>query len=304
MTAPIEKPRGVLRQRLGAGAFLHDHRAPSPALAGVVEHYWQVSWDLRGLPPQTQETLPHPNVHLVVESGQARIYGVHTGRFTRVLAGQERVFGIKFKAGAFQPFLRAPVSSLLNRSLAVTDVFGAEAGRFADDVLACADIDAMAAVAEPLLLRHRPAPDPEIERVGALVADLAADRSLATVERVAAGNGLTVRALQRLFRHYIGVGPKWVIGRYRLHEAIAQLQAGKPVVWTELALELGYFDQAHFIRDFRALVGRSPADYLRVENHAAAPVQPGTGLSQTDPSQSDPSESTGTSRPRPRSAAR
>ncbi|WP_082582879.1 helix-turn-helix transcriptional regulator [Frateuria sp. Soil773] len=286
MTAPTGKPRGVLRQRLGAGAFQHDRRAPSPALAGLVEHYWQVGWDLRGLPPQTQETLPHPNVHLVVESGRADVYGVHTGRFTRVLAGQDRVFGIKFRAGAFQPFLRAPVSTLLNRSMRMTEAFGAGEERFARDILACPDIDAMAAVAERMLLRHRPAPDPEVERIGALVADLVADRSLTTVERVASRHGLGVRALQRLFRHYVGVGPKWVIGRYRLHEAVAQLQAGKPIAWTGLALELGYFDQAHFIRDFRALVGRSPADYMRAENTAAM------------------QELARASRPKPRSAAR
>lgn len=54
-----------------------------------------------------------------------------------------------------------------------------------------------------------------------------------------------------------------MIQRYRLHEAIAQLQAHAPRDWSRLALELGYFDQAHFARDFRALVGQSPSEYVR-----------------------------------------
>jgi AraC-like DNA-binding protein len=69
--------------------------------------------------------------------------------------------------------------------------------------------------------------------------------------------------LQRWFNEYVGVGPKWVINRYRLHEAIERLAGDLPVDWTQLALELGYFDQAHFIRDFKALVGVPPAAYVR-----------------------------------------
>ena len=69
------------------------------------------------------------------------------------------------------------------------------------------------------------------------------------------------RALQRLFGDYVGVSPKWVIKRYRLHEAVEQLAGGRPPEWSALAQNLGYFDQAHFIRDFKRLVGRTPADY-------------------------------------------
>ena len=59
------------------------------------------------------------------------------------------------------------------------------------------------------------------------------------------------------------MGPKWVIKRYRIHEAVARVQAGKPVAWAALAQDLGYFDQAHFISDFRKLVGKTPGDYAQ-----------------------------------------
>ena len=72
--------------------------------------------------------------------------------------------------------------------------------------------------------------------------------------------------MQRLFQQYVGIGPKWVISRYRLHEAVEQLAADRSVDWTRLALDLGYFDQAHFIRDFKRLVGRTPADFVREES--------------------------------------
>jgi AraC-like DNA-binding protein len=73
--------------------------------------------------------------------------------------------------------------------------------------------------------------------------------------------GLGPRSLQRLFREHVGVSPKWVIKRFRLHEALEQVSAGADVDWTQLALDLGYFDQAHFIRDFKAIVGEPPTGY-------------------------------------------
>lgn len=268
--ADIGKPRGVLHQRLAEGDFKHARRAPSLTLAGLIEHYWFVSWDLRGLPSQQQETLPHPNVQFVVESGLTGIYGVHTGRFVRRLEGQGQVFGIKFKAGGFFPFYGAPVSELLDRRLDPSRIFGNDAARFESDIFASTDIDAMATLAERLLITHLPVADENVTRVSELVASIAADRSLTSVETLAQRSGCTKRALQRLFNQYVGVGPKWVINRYRLHEAIAQLQAGTPAAWTELALALGYFDQAHFIRDFRKLVGRSPTEYARAESRSSS----------------------------------
>lgn len=261
------QPRGVLRPALAQGGFEHLRCLPSAALAGLVEHYWYVAWDLRGLPPQRQETLPHPNVQLVVERGGARVYGVHTERFIRQLEGRDRVFGVKFKAGGFHPFFGAPVSGIADRSLAAQDVFGAAATAFAEEIVGGAEMEQRVAGAERFLLARLLAraapPDANVQRAGALVAAIAGDLGLTSVQRLTAASGLDKRSLQRLFQKYVGIGPKWVIQRYRLHEAVAQVQAGAPVNWTELALALGYFDQTHFIRDFRKLVGQSPAEYAR-----------------------------------------
>jgi len=223
-----------------------------------------VRWDLAGHPAQMQETLPHPNVHLVVEQGQSRIYGVHSGRFVRALEGCGTVFGVKFRVGGFHPFLRRPVATLADASLAIAQVLPGAAA-LEQEVLLSDTMEAMAAVADRHLLAHLPSPDPQVERVGALVARVAADPALCSVQTLAAEAGVTVRTLQRLFGQYVGVAPKWVINRYRLHEAIERLQSGRTVAWAELALALGYFDQAHFIRDFTRLVGFSPGEYARRE---------------------------------------
>lgn len=268
------KPRGVLRPQLAHGAFQHERRLPAAALAQLVEHYWYVHWNLHGLSPQQQATLPHPNVHLVVEQGKAQIYGVHSARFERRLAGRDFAFGIKFKAGGFFPFLQAPVATLVNRCLPAPAVFGAAGLALAPHIAAAADMDAMAAVADGFLLAQLPAPDPAVMRASTLVAAIADDPGMTSMQHLLGLAAMDRRALQRLFQKYVGIGPKWVIQRYRLHEAIAQIQDGADVSWAALALQLGYYDQAHFGRDFRALVGQSPADYAR--SLACAPAPPAT----------------------------
>lgn len=258
---PQSEVRGVLRPAFKQGEFQHQRQLPTPTLAGLVEHYWYVSWDLRGLPAQQQATLPHPNVHMVVEHGQARIYGVHSGRFMRQLEGQDQVFGIKFKAGGFYSFYRQPVAKLGNQSMDVTACFGDASEHLAQQILTATNVETMCAVADAFLLHYLPPVDTNVARVSGLLTKIEQERDIIAVEDVLAISGLDKRGLQRLFQKYVGIGPKWVIQRYRLHEAIAQVQAGKELSWTALALELGYFDQAHFVRDFRQLVGMAPGEY-------------------------------------------
>jgi AraC-like DNA-binding protein len=200
---------------------------------------------------------------LVIERGQTRIHGIQTGRFTRTLEGQGGVFGVKFRPGGFRPFLQRSVSTLRNGSLSLCDVFDAAAASLEDEVLAQQDDKPMIAVAERFLVERLPPADANVGRVAEIVDGIAADRSITAVEHLLDRWRLSKRPLQQLFNEYVGVGPKWVINRYRLHEVIERMAAQGPVSWTELALELGYFDQAHFIRDFKALVGCSPAAYMR-----------------------------------------
>jgi AraC-like DNA-binding protein len=90
-----------------------------------------------------------------------------------------------------------------------------------------------------------------------------AERSILSVSEAAAKAGVDVRTLQRLFRREVGIGPKEVIRRFRLQESAERLASHPELQCGELALDLGYYDQAHFIRDFKAVVGVSPDAYRR-----------------------------------------
>ncbi len=253
---------GVLRHSPPPGTYRHTRYAPPGALAGWVQYFWIESWDLQGCAPQRREVLPHPSVHLVFARGRSRVYGVQLGRFVRELKDSDCVFGVKFRPGAFYPFLRKPVYSIANSSFPAQQLFG-DVPAAEEEVLSCSDDAGMVEAASGFLSARLPPHDPTVEDACGAVAAIADDRRVMRVEDLVARCGIQDRTLQRMFRRYIGASARWVIKRYRLYEALDRLNDGNRSEWAALAQALGYFDQAHFINDFKKLVGRSPAAYLK-----------------------------------------
>ena len=254
-------PRGILHARVGASAPGYGRFWPGESLAPFVEHFWTVAWEVAE--PEIAEVLPHPSVHLVLEAGGSRVAGVPKGRFTTRLEGSGRVLGTKFRPGGFRPFLKAPVSSLSGRTIPLEEIFGPAAEGLEERALAFADPVQAFEVVQTFLEGLRPLPDPQTDLAARIAERVATDREITKVEHISSAFGLGTRSLQRLFSDYVGVSPKWIIQRYRLHEAAERIATGAPIDWPDLALDLGYADQAHFIRDFRRLVGTSPAEYAK-----------------------------------------
>lgn len=178
--------------------------------------------------------------------------------------------GTKFRPGGFRPFLGRPVSALTNRTVPLDEIFGPAGLDLETQALACADPLAGFELVQEFLRGLDPVPDPTVELVGRIAERAATDRDITRVDHLVKEFGLGTRKLQRLFDEYVGVSPKWIIQRYRLHEAAERIAAGTATDGATLAQDLGYADQAHFIRDFKKLVGSSPAEYARAFRASAA----------------------------------
>lgn len=255
--------RGVLHPAEQARHVELTRLPPSTPLAAHVEHYWHVRWRVEGV--YETRVLSHPNVHLAMEPDGPFVYGVVArSLFVRRLEGRGHVLGVKFRPGAFRALIDGPVSGLADRRLPAAGLFGPEAEALGRAVQAAGDTAEMAALTEGFLLARLPAsPDPDALRAAELVARFTAEPSLFRVDEAAAAAGLSVRGLQRLFAEYVGVAPKWVLRRARLHEVAARAAEGDEIDWAALATELGYSDQSHLIRDFTGTVGEPPARYAR-----------------------------------------
>lgn len=253
MTGPRRDTRGIVDARELFARVRFRRRLPAEPLRPFLEHYWLIDGVLDS--PYTSYVVPHPSVNIVFEHGyeQPEIAGVGLGLFSRVLHGQVRVAGIQFRPGGFRPFRAEPVSVWTGRHVRL-DVP-------ASPVLSVEDEDARVAALDSFLLGMGPAADPQATLAMDLVQRIRDDREIRRVSGFARAEGVAVRTMQRLFADYVGVSPKWVILRYRIHEALERAES--EVEWARLAADLGYSDQAHLVRDFTQTVGVSPAAYAK-----------------------------------------
>ncbi|MEO7913583.1 MAG: helix-turn-helix domain-containing protein [Roseiflexaceae bacterium] len=254
---------GILNPSAIAAKFQLARHLPAQDLSYFVHHYWVVKWDLRGQAPYQQEVLPYPVVHLVIEHDKSGIVGVIKGKFSTLLHDQGWVFGVKFRAGAYYPFVTSPVSAITDRSIRIAHVFGDDGQALEAAIRACDDEAHWIECADLFLRSRLPERDQNVELINQIIDCVVADRTILKVDALVDRFNLGKRTLQRMFSQYVGVSPKWVIMRYRLQEAADQLAHNESVNWPKMALDLGYFDQAHFIKDFKMIVGRTPAEYAR-----------------------------------------
>jgi AraC-like DNA-binding protein len=272
---PVERDsRGILdpwllRQRVQLTRY-----PAGPALGGLVDRFWAVRWDL---PPGTahqQQVLTHPGANISVghangEPGEhqpgpveARLNGVARGLTTRVLVGQGWTVAAMTRPGGLGAFVSGSAADFTDRVVPLGQALGPDEAALLRQVTAepdeAARVALLAAALEQAVDPDRRVPAGRVAEVARLAETDRGVRRLADLCDLA---GLGPRTLQRMFLQYAGVSPTWVIRRYRLLEAAESVREGKPVSWAEIAAGLGYADQAHLTRDFRAATGQTPAAY-------------------------------------------
>lgn len=264
---------GILRPDAFAQHVSMERTETTEALAPWVEYHWTLAWDLPAGTVFPSAVIPHPAANLSVEHGAGRaeaegeavlVTGVTTRRFDVEIAGRGWVHGVKLRPGGLVALTGADAKALVDRTLPARAVLPAPVhdafGTMAPHTPAAEATDAACAALAPLA---REPSEPSYDLLLRLVEDMLADRGLLRVDQVAERHGLSRRALERLFARYVGVGPKWVLARYRVHDVVTALDEGYAGSLADLAAAYGWFDQAHFGRDFTALVGVPPSDYRR-----------------------------------------
>jgi len=188
--------------------------------------------------------------------------GARTDSFLLDTSKQERVIGIQFRPGGAYPFLGMPASEAANATYSLADLWPRETPLIREALLEAPTVDAKFAVLEAALLaRFRPESISH-PAVAYAVNHLGGRFQNIRVGDVADRAGLSSRRLIDLFREQTGLTPKAFHRVRRFQHVLQALRARSVENWAALASYTGYFDQAHFIHDFRRFSGMTPGEYL------------------------------------------
>lgn len=251
------------------------HHIPRPPLSDFVESFWL--YEDCAAPQGLERIFPAGSLSMVINLredsirnydprdprsfetfGGSLMVGAYSEFMVIDTACQAAVMGVSFKPGGAFPFLRMPASELRDLHVPLDALWKTDGANLRTRLLEAATPDAKFYVMEQCLLAQtvdRPERNPLVQyAIGEL------DRAR-TVSGVTEATGLSPKKFLSVFREEVGLTPKLYCRIRRFQEVLHFIRSGKPVEWADIALSCGYFDQAHFVHDFRAFSGITPSAY-------------------------------------------
>jgi AraC-like DNA-binding protein len=253
---------------------------PQPPLSNFVDLFW--FYDSYSPGQHSKERLmPDGSIELVINlnENEARIYdrenldkyvrlpgallcGPHSSFFVIDTAQQASVIGIHFKPGGAFPFFKMPASELHNFHVSLEDLWGHEAGLLRERLLEAQPPLKKLQVLEECLLEQAFRP---LERHCVVDCALGLFRNIHTapaIADIADHIGISSRRFIQLFSNQVGLTPKLFARVRRFQQVLKNIRRGAEFSWVDMAASCGYFDQAHFIHDFKEFSGINPTAYL------------------------------------------
>lgn len=251
---------------------------PSPFLSQLVDQYWSVETDLQIRTIHTELVVPDGTSQLIFHYGNPFLRQEKT-RFTPqpelLLCGPETtaasvsapagsgMIGVVFKPAGLAPFFRLPIGLLTSQQLALHELIGREADELLDRLSAAQAFHSRIRVIESFLGHRLHIPcrfSWGISWEGAK--RIAARPSSECLSSLAGDMGISRRSLERLFQNHIGLSPKRYLRICRFQKALAVLNSEAAPNLSQLALDCGYYDQAHLCNDFKKFCGLSPGAFI------------------------------------------
>jgi AraC-like DNA-binding protein len=230
---------------------------PPPALRPWVRRLWELDGSA-----SPQRILPDGCTDVLFQwqaGGEAmttRVVGVMTRALVTELGPRTRVLGIRLQPWAVREVLGIPGGELRDRAATLEDVWGARGRSLLQALANAGAARAQRSLLEAALLRLLLSTShPPPRAVPAAVALLEATPGSLSVRALTREVGWGERRLERAFEAHVGVSPKGLARIFRMQKAVQGLDRSSD---GDLAADAGYADQAHLIRDFRALTGLTP----------------------------------------------
>ena len=251
---------------------------PTPPLSKFVENFWLYEGYDAGR--QTTCILPTGTLELVINLRQnelrfhdaqhpencsrfsgAIVSGAHSSSFVGETAERILLIGVHFKPGGAFPFLGLPADDLVDTHIDLDVLWGPAVGRLRERLCEARTSDERIHLLQSALLRRLTDRVEQHYAVSAAL-EIFVNQTGPRVRETAKYLGLSQRRFIQVFRTEVGVTPKLFSRIQRFQQTRTLIQQSVSPNWAELALDLGYFDQSHLIREFREFSGFSPTDYV------------------------------------------
>lgn len=264
---------------------------PSPPLSAFVNIFWLYEGNL--ISHAKERVLPNGSVELVInlrddliqiyqrnDPGQSHSFngcvlaGAQSNYFVIDTASQQSIIGIHFRPGGAFPFFKFPADELHNEHVSLDTFWGTKTIELRERLLAAPTPQAKFHLLEQYLLAQASQPLTRHPAVTFALKELQNRPATRPLSEVVAQIGLSQRRFIQLFSQEVGLTPKLFWRVQRFQEVLQRIGSEEILDWTEVALTCGYFDQAHFIHDFRAFSGLNPTSYLarRTEHQNHVPL--------------------------------
>jgi AraC-like DNA-binding protein len=196
------------------------------------------------------------------------VSGVRTESITIPSGKESRMLVITFKKGKAWPFYPLPVNELTDYVVDADLIFGNKIIDLREQLLSSGNIEEMFSSVEDFLLKTADfslALSVPSKCIDYAVTSLVQNPVLLQLKTLSNRLGYSQKHFIDLFKKQVGVNPKTYLKIIRFQKAIQEIELKKSTSWSQIAIESGFYDQAHFINEFKSFSGFTPNEYLRLK---------------------------------------
>lgn len=251
-------------------SYTYQEYLPSPSLTPYVACYWTLDYQASSLQQPLHRILPDGCVDIIfnLKARDASTSGFITGLMssyeTMRLTQDQSLFGIRFFAETVRPFIHYPASDFREGPVFLVEAWGLNVNQLNEEMVTALDSAHRMELVERFLMgvlgRNNVRSEPLLEHS---MQYLYAAKGRITVRVLAEKLNYSERNLRRTFQKELGVSPKIMTEIIRFQNMLQELHQAKPTRFPDIAASYGYYDQPHFINNFRRLYGMSPKQALR-----------------------------------------
>jgi AraC-like DNA-binding protein len=258
---------------------------PQKFLSGFVKCFWLLEGDEISNGNNKEKILPDGCMELIFNYGDrfkeyrkdysetqplSFIYGQITKYIEVQPSGRTGIIAVRFHPNGAEAFLQYPVSELFNKAVSTYDILGKEGSELEEKILAAKDNRSRVEILQNYLISRLKKNNKYDYVIAACIKRIEQSKGLVTISSLSEQYNISTRHLERKFISIVGMNPKQFSRVIRFQNILRLMQSGQISNLTGIAFESGYYDQPHFIKDFRNFTGTNPLTYFNQEHQLSS----------------------------------